>query len=62
MSAFFGYLKGVGNELAMKHVPQVKPRNDTLAGPVGRRGDMVTFCLFSSLQQCWQQLCCMPCR
>ena len=41
MSAFFGYMKGVKNELAMKHVPEVVPRNDTLAGPKGRRGDMV---------------------
>ena len=41
VSAFFGYMKGVKNELAMKHVPEVVPRNDTLAGPKGRRGDMV---------------------
>ena len=39
MSAFYGYLKGVNNELALKHVPEVEPRNDTLAGPRGRRGD-----------------------
>ncbi|CAL5222328.1 g4674 [Coccomyxa viridis] len=46
VSAFFGYLKGVNNELAMKHVPQVRPRNDTLAGQPGRRGDMVGgFCI-----------------
>ncbi len=44
VSAFFGYLKGVANELALKHVPHVAPRNDTLAGPLGRRGDQV--CLF----------------
>ena len=41
VSAFFGYLKGVNNELALKHVPEVLPRNDSLAGPVGRRGDQV---------------------
>ncbi len=41
MSAYFGYLKGVKNELALKHVPYVEPRNDTLAGPEGRRGDQV---------------------
>ena len=29
------------NELAMRHVPQVKPREDNLAGPPGRRGDQV---------------------
>lgn len=45
MSAYFGYLKGVKNELALKHVPQVLPRNDTLAGPIGRRGDQVTVIL-----------------
>ena len=39
VSAFYGYLKGVNNELAIKHVPEVVPRNDTLAGPLGRRGD-----------------------
>ena len=38
VSAFYGYLKGVNNELALKHVPEVAPRNDTLAGPYGRRG------------------------
>ena len=45
VSAFFGYLKGVQNELALKHIPHVKPRNDTLAGPVGRMGDMVSWSL-----------------
>lgn len=38
-AAYFGYMKGVKNALAMKHVPYVKPRNDTIAGPRGRRGD-----------------------
>lgn len=41
VSAFFGYMKGVKNNLALKHVPEVTPRNDTLAGPQGRRGDQV---------------------
>ncbi|EIE24386.1 hypothetical protein COCSUDRAFT_40799 [Coccomyxa subellipsoidea C-169] len=46
VSAYFGYLKGVKNELALKHVPYVEPRNDTLAGPEGRRGDQVGgFCI-----------------
>ena len=41
-SSFFGYLKGVSNELAVKHLPDVAPRNDTAGGqPFGRRGDMV---------------------
>jgi len=38
-SAFFGYMIGVNNELALKHVPEVTPREDELAGPMGRRGD-----------------------
>ncbi len=40
VAAFFSYMRGVNNELALKHVPEVAPRNDTLAGPLGRRGDM----------------------
>ncbi len=38
---YYSYLKGVHNELALKHIPDVAPRNDTLAGPQGRRADMV---------------------
>ena len=49
MSAYFGYLKGVSNELALKHVPYVVPRNDTLAGPRGRRGDQVCLRCHQSL-------------
>lgn len=41
VAAFFGYMKGVNNRLAMKHIPDVTPRNDTLAGPRGRRSDQV---------------------
>ncbi len=41
VSAFFSYMKGVSNRLALKHIPEVTPHNDTLAGPSGRRGDMV---------------------
>ncbi|KAL4524683.1 hypothetical protein Ndes2526A_g06797 [Nannochloris sp. 'desiccata'] len=41
VSAFFSYMKGVSNRLALKHIPEVTPHNDTLAGPVGRRGDQV---------------------
>ena len=58
VSAYFGYLKGVSNELALKHVPYVVPRNDTLAGPRGRRGDQVPspilchFSLRNDLQLC----------
>lgn len=40
VSAYFGYMKGVNNKLALKHVPEVEPRKDNLAGPPGRRGDM----------------------
>ena len=41
VSAYFSYMKGVKNRLAMKHIPHVLPRNDTLAGPTGRRSDQV---------------------
>ena len=41
VSAHFSYMKGVNNELAMKHIPDILPRNDTLAGPSGRRSDQV---------------------
>ena len=47
ISAYYGYLKGVDNALALKHVPEVPPRNDTLAGPYGRRGDQVLCCSWS---------------
>lgn len=39
MGGFFAYLDGVHNALAGTHVPEVAPRNDTRAGPEGRRGD-----------------------
>jgi hypothetical protein len=35
VSAYYGYLKGVDNRLALKHVPEVVPRNDTDAGARG---------------------------
>lgn len=38
VAAYFGYMKGVNNELALKHVPEVLPRNDTLAGGWGSVG------------------------
>lgn len=41
VAAYYGYMKGVNNALALKHIPEVAPRNDTLAGPHGRRGDQV---------------------
>ncbi|PSC69020.1 peptidyl serine alpha-galactosyltransferase [Micractinium conductrix] len=41
VSGFFGYMRGVDNELALRHVPEVEPRMDDVAGPVGRRGDQV---------------------
>lgn len=37
----YDYLVGTDNALAMRHVPDIVPRNDTLAGRVGRRGDRV---------------------
>lgn len=41
MAANYDYLKGVHNDVAMRHVKEIDPRNDTIAGPWGRRGDMV---------------------
>eukprot|EP00798_Chlamydomonas_sp_ICE-L_P028050 gene28050-31152_t len=41
IGAKYAYMIGVNNELAIRHIPEVAPRNDTLAGPVGRRGDQV---------------------
>lgn len=38
---FYEILKACSNELAAKHIPQVQPREDTLAGPEGRRADTV---------------------
>lgn len=39
---FLDYLAGVENALALKHVPNVAPRQDWFAGPLGRRADKVT--------------------
>jgi peptidyl serine alpha-galactosyltransferase len=42
IAAFYGYLKGVSNDLAVRHIPDVPPRNDTNGGqPFGRRSDQV---------------------
>ena len=42
ISAYYGYLVGVTNKLAEKHLPDVKPRLDTDGGqPQGRRADQV---------------------
>lgn len=41
IGARYTYMIGVNNELALRHIPEVVPRNDTLAGPSGRRGDQV---------------------
>lgn len=40
-AAGYTYLKGVANDLAMRHVSKIAPRNDSLSGPSGRRGDQV---------------------
>jgi hypothetical protein len=37
----YGYLVGVNNDLADRHIPEIPRRNDSFAGPVGRRSDMV---------------------
>ncbi len=40
LGAFYGYLKGVNNKLADKHIPEVKPRLDREGGqPYGRKAD-----------------------
>ncbi|KXZ52846.1 hypothetical protein GPECTOR_8g229 [Gonium pectorale] len=41
VGARYTYMIGVNNELALRHIPHVAPRNDTLAGPYGRRADQV---------------------
>ncbi|GMH38719.1 hypothetical protein BSKO_06603 [Bryopsis sp. KO-2023] len=41
ISARYGYLKGVSNDLALKHIPYVAPRHDTDGGGYGRRADQV---------------------
>ena len=41
VGARYTYMIGVNNELATRHIPEVAPRNDTLAGPAGRRADQV---------------------
>ena len=41
LAAHYDYLKGVDNDLALRHVKDIPPRNDSLAGPPGRRGDRV---------------------
>eukprot|EP00873_Tetraselmis_striata_P002928 jgi/Tetstr1/423192/TSEL_001312.t1 len=41
VAAFYGYLKGVANDLAERHIPEIAPRDDLLAGPRGRRSDQV---------------------
>lgn len=41
ISARYDYLKGVNNELAVKHIPNISPRHDTYGGVYGRRADQV---------------------
>ncbi|KAL6753820.1 peptidyl serine alpha-galactosyltransferase [Haematococcus lacustris] len=41
VSADYQYLIGVSNDLWKNHIPEVGPRNDTLAGPFGRHADQV---------------------
>ncbi|GFR43751.1 hypothetical protein Agub_g4863 [Astrephomene gubernaculifera] len=41
VSADYTYMIGVNNDLAVRHIPEIEPRNDVLAGPRGRRGDQV---------------------
>jgi hypothetical protein len=41
VGAQYTYLIGVINDLADRHIPEVAPRNDSFAGPKGRRSDQV---------------------
>ncbi|GFH05540.1 ShKT domain-containing protein, partial [Haematococcus lacustris] len=41
VGARYTYMIGVANELADRHIPEVPKRNDTRAGPYGRRADQV---------------------
>ncbi|MEW5312642.1 MAG: hypothetical protein WDW38_004261 [Sanguina aurantia] len=41
VGARYTYMIGVNNELADRHIPEIAKRNDTLAGPAGRRADQV---------------------
>jgi hypothetical protein len=41
VSGKYDYMAGVKNELAETFVPDIEPREDVLAGPVGRKADQV---------------------
>ncbi len=41
VGARYTYMIGVANELADRHIPEIPKRNDTRAGPYGRRADQV---------------------
>lgn len=41
VGARYTYMIGVANELAVRHIPEIAPRNDTFAGPLNRRADQV---------------------
>eukprot|EP00192_Tetraselmis_astigmatica_P004261 CAMPEP_0117679248 /NCGR_PEP_ID=MMETSP0804-20121206/17717_1 /TAXON_ID=1074897 /ORGANISM="Tetraselmis astigmatica, Strain CCMP880" /LENGTH=467 /DNA_ID=CAMNT_0005488665 /DNA_START=196 /DNA_END=1599 /DNA_ORIENTATION=+ len=54
VAAQYGYLKGVSNDLALRHIPEITPRNDSLGGPRGRRSDQaggVQAMAFTDLQR-----------
>ena len=48
----YAYMIGVDNELAERHVNDVPRRNDTLAGPYGRRADQVCVCMRACVCAC----------
>jgi hypothetical protein len=52
-------LDGVQNALALKHVPDVAPRQDWFAGPEGRRADKVRRRVLYSLLVCF--IVCVAC-
>lgn len=58
VSARYDYMIGVNNELADRHIPEIPRRNDTLAGPLGRRSDKVS----TGHGGAWVQDSCMATR
>lgn len=60
---FMELLEGVQNALALRHVPDVAPRQDWFAGNEGRRADKVrpaAHCIFLShtlMSDVWQTIC-----
>ena len=41
-SVYFSYMIGTHNDLALRHIPEVPPAEDAVAGPLRRRSDQVS--------------------